>query len=243
MQLIPFTDRINKGIDSFERALVYSGILLYQGLKDPNNPIPPNENPFINNIKLVLPDATIATSVLSIEVTFPIDRIVATELGLNFIDSLDNFGFKTPTLEIDCEPSTADFIELKQEPNYIDNLEKYFAWLCNIVKSQLIKFKPNKSNVVKKQVFLDNPQFPQVKYTVQLNYDSFVFFRTNNLLCSLLPILENEVTLDESGSQNTSINNTNNFGNNNNVGNGGDEITIEIIGNSNNLGNQANIGN
>jgi len=242
MQLASYTDRINKGIDTFERALAYSGILLYQGLKDPNNPVS-SENPFSNNLKIVLPDATTLEGVISIEATFPVDRIVATELGLNFIDSLDNFGFTSPKLEIDCEPSSDQFQTLKEEPSYVDTLERYFAWLCDIVKSQLLSFQPNKVNVIKKQTFLDNPQYPQVKYTVQLRYDSFKFFRTNNLLCNLLPLLENEVTLEQNNVQDNSINNTNDFGNNNNVGNGNGQITIEIVGNSNNVGNQSIVGN
>ena len=241
MQLTSYTDRINKGIDSFERALAYAGILLYQGLKDPNNPVPPNENPFSNNVKIILPDVTTLTGKITIEAIFPIDRIAATELGLNFIDSVDNFGFTSPELEIDCESSSSLFQELKEEPSYVDNLERYFVWLCDTVKSQLLSFQPDKSNVIKKQTFLDNPQYPQVKYTVQLEYDSFGFLRDNNLLCNLLPLLQNEVVFESSG-QTQNVGNSGSFGNNNSVGNGSNEIVVNL-GNNNNVGNNSTLGN
>ncbi len=242
MQLASYTDRINKGIDTFERALAYAGILLYQGLKDPNNPISLNDNPFSNNVKIVLPDVTTVEGVISIEATFPIDRIAATELGLNFIDSLDIFGFTSPELEIECEPSSGQFQALKQEPSYIDNLERYFAWLCDVVKSQLISFQPDKANVIRKQTFLDNPQYPQVKYTVQLRYNSFLFFRQNNLLCSLLPLLQNEVILPNiNGTQN--VGNSGSFGNNSLIGNDGNSTIVINVGNNSNIGNNSPVGN
>lgn len=232
------SERDSLNIDTFERAIVYSGLLLYKTLKDPNNPIPEDNNPFSDFVSYSMPNGNSKEITFTINVTLPIDRIEATELGGNFIETIGVYGTTDPNpIEIQCSKSSSDFISIKEEPDYIDTLEKYFAWLCHVVKSQLIKNESDEASRITTQFFVDN-ETPQLRIRVQnkINYENYLF--NNNLLCSVKPLLENDFTLpdygdDESSESSSILNNDATMNNEFIMDNGGstDETSLTINNN------------
>ncbi len=236
-------DRDFINIDSFERAIVYSLLLLYKAIKDPNNPVPANENPYINAISFNLPDREATTTNLNATVNLPFNRIEAAELGGNYLESLGTFGSTNPApLEINCSPSTSEFVELISEPDYINTLEKYFAWLCHIVKGDLLLTNLQNSNVIQTQFLNENPDFPKLRIQLRLPINFRNYLRTNSLICSVEALLTQPVAPPDPGGGATSeIGDDGDFGNNFDVGNGSTAITSDV-GNQGNVGNQEDFG-
>ncbi len=238
------SERDSIGIDSFERGLVYATLLLYKAIKDPNNPVPANENPFSDAITFNLRNVANPTSALNVTANFPVDRIEASELGGNYLESLGIFGNTNPNpLDINCEPSSAEFIAILPEPSYVTTLEQYFVWLAHMVKGDLIITNPTTSDVIQTQFINENPDYPRLRINLRLPINYRTYLRSNNLICAVKPILTQPIAPLPDGSGSFSeVGNSDDFGNNNDLGNGGN-ITPSGAGNTSNVGNNNNFGN
>jgi len=186
-------ERDARGIDSFERAIVYSVLLLYKTVKDPNNPINFDNNPFFDSVSFNLPNTNTIEANLAAEVVLPIDRIEAVSLGGNYLESIGVYGTTDPNpLDIDCPASTPDFMAIVQEPPEVDTLERYLAWAVNTTKANLVNGNDTANNL-STVFFNDNPTFPRVRIQVKLPVNYRSYLRKNNLLCSLQPLLTSPV--------------------------------------------------
>lgn len=234
---------LNTGIDSYERALIWSAMLLYQGIKDDSNTAKRD------TITLVLPKSNTAIAPFTIEARFEIDRLESVMLGGNFIETILPINALAPTIDIDCGASENSFIPLDPTPDYIDSLEKYFAWLCHIVKAELIENDNEKVSNIETQFFLENSQFPQIRFKVTLDVDYLCYLRNNNILCCVLPLLLNDPYTPPPPDSNLpegcnpDLGNESDVGNDSNVGNCDGSVPEGSLGNGFDMGNNSTMGN
>lgn len=190
------TERDNFNIDTWERAILYSGMLLYQGVRDENSDLG-----FRDAVTITVPNNNTTDFDVTISVALRLDRSFSLELGGNVTESVLKYNFSEPEVLPDCNASdSSSFIPLPQsEPSFITgSTERYFTWLCHRVKANLIA---NDGEVerISTQFFLDNPDYPQLRIRVRLPVFNLCYLRFDSLLCCLKPIVTGTVVLGNLG--------------------------------------------
>lgn len=236
--------RDTKGIDCFERALIYSALLLYKSNKNPNNA---EDYLFTNAVSITLPNSNAGIAELSIKIDFPINRELAIDTGGNYLNSVLSFNGSNPNpLLIQCQASPPNFMEIVPEPNGINTLEKYFVWAAYTAKANLIRSNNTAVNNFVIQFFNESSGYAKLQIKIGLPIDNFRYFRENNLLCTVLPVLNAPVLPYQIEDVPTSIlfNNETNIDNSLLVGNSqeGNDHSINLD-NTIELGNVITIGN
>lgn len=190
-------DRNNLNIDTWERAILYSAMLLYNGVRDANF-----DQTFQNEVTITAPNNNTNQFNVTVNVTLPIDNVEAVELGGNVVESVGEYNQSEPLVTLQCDSSSSEFIALAGiEPSFTVNVEFYFIWLLHRVKANLIEDLPDEASRINSQVFLDNPNFPQVRLSVNLPVDNVCYLRGDNLLCCLKPLVTTTVSLGNIGQQ------------------------------------------
>ena len=192
-----YSDRQNIGIDSFERALLYSAILLNKANIDPNNFVPASSNPNFTAVELNTNISEGTTSQITGKVNLTYANFIVLEDGINHFDNIDVFGFTNPNpLNILCPESDARFMELIPEPNDITTIERYFYWLVTKIKNTLVKFQPDVSQLIKIKF---NPRFKDTVGRVVVEFalpiSTTKYLSNYNVLCSVEPLLKFPVGL------------------------------------------------
>jgi hypothetical protein len=113
------------GIDTLERACAFAAMVMKATIDDKDNPqaiwVPERYQGAIQ--------AGALDRRLMISVALHFDPVRSMRLGGNFIDTIHEFSTVDPIILFDPLPPTPDnTLPLPATPNYVDSLEKYFAW-------------------------------------------------------------------------------------------------------------------
>lgn len=176
--LPPIADRNALNIDTHERALVYSALLLRKA----NQTL--TDNKYKNAVRVTTSEAqntdlSINARVI-IEGKIPYDSQSALGYGGNFIENILSFSPVNPSFLL-TEPLTSNNTNLGDDPVFITNLERYFAFhAIQWQKAMLNDGLSGIFNYCKVQFFEEDPIEPSIKISVSIpyNYSSYVINRS-----------------------------------------------------------------
>lgn len=121
-------------IDTFERAILYSAILLRKA----NISNFPSNHPYYNAVSIAFSKATRTAGAVNIKAKFPYNNQFALFKGENFLESIETFSEINPgSLSITPQLYKSNLYVLPQEPSDINSLEKYLLWLCYLFTTSL----------------------------------------------------------------------------------------------------------
>jgi hypothetical protein len=181
--LPPIADRNALNIDIHERALVYSALLLRKA----NTTL--TDTKYKNAVRVTTSetqntDLSITAKVI-IEAKIPYNSQSALGYGGNFIENLISFSPVNPSFLL-TEPLTSNNTNLGDDPEFVINLEKYFAfhalqWQKAIINDQILKV----FDYCKVQFFEEDTTEPSVKLSVSIPYNYSDYVVNRNLLQSI----------------------------------------------------------
>ncbi|MGL5871281.1 MAG: hypothetical protein ACRC2R_02745 [Xenococcaceae cyanobacterium] len=207
VQLISRQDRIEIGIDTFERAIIWAAFTLRAANTSPDNPIPKKENPYYNAIRISKQDtqqADAARSVINISAKFPYNWepfLAYTGDLFENIKEIANWEYKTVVMSVN--PSQGLFVPIENEPVEIITLEQYFVWAIVQLSKYLY---PSFANV-NYRFLEEDPTEPSLVIDVALPYDFVQYSNTRSYLASVKAIAQPLVII------NTHFSNTSQVGN------------------------------
>lgn len=192
--------RDSRGINTYERGFLYAALLLITSNISPDNTKVGAANPYYEAVKLSFErgsfntksnesgDVTIAEIFdpkVIIEAHLPYDQGLSLRTGGNFLEQIKGFGNKDPNpISISVEPDPNPFKVIKQDPIWVDSLEKYLAWTATAMD-----FSGFYSLKITRQVainFVENSnKLPFVKIDAALPYDYQTFLSNRNILSAL----------------------------------------------------------
>ncbi len=220
------------GIDTFERGIVWSFLVMYFNATDTQKQIDTN---IVNGILYNVSESNDGNADLNISVNLPYNNRLASELGGNILESLLHISvFSFDNILINCPASDPAFVPIDIEPVYVNTYEKYFTWTLQTVKSRLLDNDDNNANRISIRFFNDAPNFPSLRLQARIPIDYGKYLNTNNLVCSVKKLIDTTTT-PSSGTGNNSI-----MGNDSVLGNGG---AASNSGNNSALGNNSTLGN
>lgn len=181
--LPPIADRNALNIDTHERALTFAAFLLRKA----NTTL--TDTKYKNAVRVTTSEAQNTdlsiTAKVIIEAKLPYNSQSALGYGGNFIENILTFSPLNPNPLL-TEPLTSNGTNLGDDPDFVINLEKYFAfqalqWQRAIINDNTLKI----FDYCKVQFFEEDPTEPSVKVTLSIpyNYSSYVINR--NLLQSI----------------------------------------------------------
>lgn len=183
MILTQKTERDLIGIDNFERAIVYSALLLRKGLRLAE----------LSTNQIVIYQNLVSTNQgkivnLTIESKLPIDSFSFLGLGGNFLNSIIPFSNANIPYDGDAlTPTLNNRGLIPDDPTEVNTLEKYHVWaISEWVKFNQQKQEPNWDNYGYFS-FLEeaNPPIFSAKVTLKFNYGNYI--NTKNLIASVIP--------------------------------------------------------
>lgn len=237
--LEPKADRDNRGIDTFERASVYSMLLLYKSVKqDPVRDIYQNDT-----VTYSIVDSKQPVTEINIQVLLPYDRVSSTNSGANFYKSLLKLSLSNPNpIDVICSASNFNrFASLFEEIMAVDTLEKYCLWVHQLLKSNLVQNDPDNADKVRIQFFNENQDFPRIRIQARIPLNQRRYHRNGNLICSVEPLaispvdflgesttaamentttMNNDLTMDNGGGSSSTMNNATTMNNDTTMNNG-----------------------
>lgn len=171
------------GIDNFERAIVYSALLLRKGLRLaelPTNQIVIYQNLVQGNEGKIVN--------LTVECKLPIDSSSFLGLGGNFLNSILAFSEANITYDGDAiTPTVNNQGVIPDEPTEVNSLEKYLAWSL----SEWVKFNKAKNETNWDSYgyfsFLEEANPPVFSGKVILKFDYANYINTKNLIAAVIP--------------------------------------------------------
>jgi hypothetical protein len=176
-------DRNALNIDTHERALVYSALLLRKA----NTTL--TDTKYKNAVRVTTSetqntDLSITAKVI-IEAKIPYNSQSALGYGGNFIENLISFSPVNPSFLL-TEPLTSNNTNLGDDPEFVINLEKYFAfhalqWQKAIINDHTLKV----FDYCKVQFFEEDTTEPSVKLSVSIPYNYSDYVVNRNLLQSI----------------------------------------------------------
>ncbi len=181
--LPPIADRIALNVDTHERALVYSALLLRKAN------LTLTDTKYKNAVRVTTSEAqntdlSINARVI-IEGKIPYNSQSALGYGGNFIENLTSFSPVNPSFLL-TEPLTSNGTDLGDDPEFVINLEKYFAfhalqWQKAIINDGLVGI----FNYCKVQFFEEDSIEPSVKISLSIPYNYSEYCVNRNLLKSV----------------------------------------------------------
>lgn len=121
-------------IDTFERAILYSTILLR---KSNITNFPPN-NQYYNAVGVAFSKASRTSGTINIRAKLAYNNQIALLKGENFLESIEPYSQVDPgSLLISPKLAPSNLYALPTEPADINNLEKYLLWLCYLFTTSL----------------------------------------------------------------------------------------------------------
>lgn len=172
------------GIDNFERAIVYSALLLRKGLRLaelPTNPVLIYQNSVQGNEGSKIVN-------LTVECKLPFDSASFLGLGGDFIKSILSFNDINVSYQGDAiAPTVNNQGVIPNEPTDVNTLEKYLAWSL----SEWIKFNKAKGETNWDSYgyfsFLEEANPPVFSGKVILSFDYANYINSKNLIASVIP--------------------------------------------------------
>lgn len=168
--LIDKSQRDSLGIDSFERAIVWSGCLL---LSAKNQSV----NTYDKNFQISLDEET---DEIVMQINLPLDMAIYWASMSNYFLAIKTISETTATYSGDTLTANGT---LESEPSTIDNLEKYFAWSCEKLKEYYLTNNLDKKDNISINV---NPKTSTLDISIVLTYIASEYTASNNLLKAVL---------------------------------------------------------
>ena len=191
--LLDRQSRIDLGINTFPRSIVWSALLLLKNNKTLGDP---TTNPYFNSVRIGINPAS---SVIVIESTLPYDRTSFVNSNGDFIDSILSVGVSDPSIDVaSLDPADPVFIELPDpDDSRLNSLEKFFVYCCMYYKVGLSRYANDINSIG--VVFLDEQlinNFPTVRVTVSLPFSYSKYFCSNNLVESVFELFTDDSCAD-----------------------------------------------
>lgn len=193
--------RDNIGIDSFEKAIVWSACLLlainYESTT--TNSIVSKNSLYIDPSK----------SLILIEFNIPLNMSLfwRSMCNPNSIKPLSDL-----TIQYEGAYFNSNFI-LPLEPNEVNTLEDYFIWSNKKLEEIYLNKNSEKSKNI---IVMPNLKYGTIYINTKLNYDPLKYASSNNLMFSVITF---DYTTDTNDNNNTLIGNNILIGNNTLIGN------------------------
>ena len=183
MILTPKSKRDLIGIDNFERAIVYSALLLRKGLRlaeMPTNQVVIYQNLVSSNEGKIVN--------LTVECKLLFDSASFLGLGGDFIQSILSFNDIQPSYQGEAiAPTVNNQGVIPEEPTEVNTLEKYLAWSL----SEWVKFNKAKGEINWDSYgyfsFLEEANPPVFSGKVILKFDYANYINSKNLIASVIP--------------------------------------------------------
>lgn len=194
------TIRDSRGINTYERGMLYATLLLITSNISPDNTKVGAANPYYEAIKLSFErgsftkisneegDEKISEIIdpkVIIEAYLPYDQGLSLRTGGNFLEQIKDFGNKDPNpISISVDPDPRPYITIKEDPTWVNSLEKYLAWTATVMD-----FSGFYSLEIVRQVaisYVENSNKSTfIKINASLPYKYEAFLRNRNLLSAL----------------------------------------------------------
>lgn len=183
MILRPKSERDLISIDNFERAIVYSALLLRKGLRLAE--MPTNQVVIYQNL-VSSTEGKIVN--LTVECKIPFDSASFLGLGGDFIQPILSFNDINVSYQGDAiSPTVNNRGLIPEEPTEVNTLEKYLAWSL----SEWVKFNKAKGEANWDSYgyfsFLEEANPPVFSGKVILGFDYANYVNTKNIIASVIP--------------------------------------------------------
>jgi hypothetical protein len=202
------TERDLIGIDTFERAIVFSALLLRKGLRQAE--LPTNQITIYQNLINFNQEKIVN---LALEIKLPYNTLEFLSMGGNFLNSILPFSSATiPYIGEAVTPTLNNRGRIPDDPPEVDTLEKYLAWsLTEWVKfTKTEESKKNNWDSYGYFSFLEEASTPVLSAKLNLSFDYSKYIETKNLIASVI----RTVSFRSQNQNNSSL-----IGNNNLIGN------------------------
>ncbi|MGK7957675.1 MAG: hypothetical protein AB4063_20835 [Crocosphaera sp.] len=187
-------------INSWERAIVWSALILRSSNVSYANDIGNENYPHKNAVRLTLGRAIVdgaLTATLRIEATIPYDSPYALAQGGDFILAIQDFYAGPPEVYDGehCSVLTAEGFKttpagtgLEEEPSHVDTLEKYFIWACWQAELSLLSPLPSQLLPITVDFFEESQPSATIKVVANIPIDYEAYKDCENFVCSVLPL-------------------------------------------------------
>jgi hypothetical protein len=174
------SDRLALGIDSFERGLIYSALLLRFA-----NTSGDKSNPYYNAVRISqnpLNGGTLAWNpIILIEAKLPYSSS-ALNAGVDLIGNLLTFGNLDPNpFSASCQASLSP-VPIPVDPEHVNTLERYFFWCAVNLQCGFLSTNPMDLSVISIQFFEEDPREPSVVIKANLPYNHKKWICNSNLV-------------------------------------------------------------
>ena len=190
MQLIPKESRDQFGIDTFERAIIFS----LQQIKQANELLEQNDKTPLSNLDYFIEnkqDTNGLKSTLTIKAKIPYDRSEFNQRSGDYLQSIQDISTNSVDYKGDNLTATADNTAIiPPEPEFVDTVEKYFVWASS---SWILQNKKTDTDWLKngKFSFLDNANPSVYSCELILPIDFDIYGTTQNLLLAVSQKIRN----------------------------------------------------
>jgi hypothetical protein len=181
VSLPSITERQSLGIDSFERALVWSGLTIYRVFK---------QSPDLQlqrAINFDLPNQREIRATLNLEVNLPLNKIKAAQGGGDMLSALTEYQSSPPAQNISCVASSENFVALEIPPAQVNSLEKFFAWSAYQIKNRQLQAVTTEGEI-SIRFLLEAQDFAKLQIQAQIPVSYPDYLKEGNLVCNLLPM-------------------------------------------------------
>lgn len=177
MQINSYSERKQLNIDTFERAIVYSALLLRSSAKS-------NVSIFLKNIF----GSSGMIPYLAIEIILPYNQSDFLKNGGDLIESILEISDSFPSyLGKNIAPTVNNSAIIPEEPLIVNNLEKYLCWS---VLSWIILAKQHLPSPWENFAYysiLEGAKIPSFSAKILLEFDYLKYGKINNLIECVIP--------------------------------------------------------
>lgn len=190
--LEPKTERDARGIDTLERALVYTALILRAGNTHLSNTstVGGKINKYRNAVRIAANFANVAATkvepLLSLFFKFPYDSAEALKQGGKFAEHVKSFTNEPVEILLQVEPTSGEALSLPSEPQWVNSLERYATWIASCLIVGHISLNPAKLPPVTIAFFEEDSDEPSITINATLKLDYNAFLLTNNLVAAVV---------------------------------------------------------
>lgn len=192
--------RDNRGINTYERGLLYATLLLIASNTSLSNTKPGKSNPYYDSIKISFEHGKYIEAkkgeenqilkvdpAIIIEAHLPYNAELALKAGGNYFEHIEGFDNIDPNpLAVSIEPDPSPFVIIKNDPSWINSLEKYMLWITMTIEYQTYYYGDEYQRTASLS-FVDNSAGKAfVKIDAKLPYEQEVFLQKRNLLSAVM---------------------------------------------------------
>lgn len=192
--------RDSRGINTYERGMLYATLLLIVSNTSPNNTKKGANNPYYDAIKLNFERGKVGKSEeedskyfyfnidpkIIIEAYLPYDREASLKSGGNFFEHIKSFDNIDPNpTAISVEPEPNPFDTIQNSPVWVNSLEKYLVSMAMKIEYQTYYYEDDFERKAEISFVENNSGNSFVKIVATLPYDHDTFLEQRNLLSAL----------------------------------------------------------